>query len=349
MQRFPLFVVIALIVSACSREMKQSVVVRPVISYRVQSIGHVNQDYAGMAVPDQVTNLAFTVSGQIIQLNIEEGKSVPQGFVIAEVNPRDFRLSVESSRSAYITAQAQLERSKRLLERQAVSLQDYEIAQTRYVEAKASYENAQGLLYDTKLRAPFAGVIEKQYADNYQRVGAGEAVVRLVKPTTLKVRFTMPESGLYLLRAKHKSFTVTFDNYRGVAFKAELREYVPTSSDGTGVPVTLLLTDERLLAANNPYTLTPGMSCTINLRIDTPSESQETSVPVTAVFTADGGEHPYVWIISAGDSVMRREVTLGELFGTDMVTIRSGILPGDRVVTAGVYQLREGEKVKILK
>ncbi|MFR5934795.1 MAG: hypothetical protein ACLUGU_03800 [Alistipes shahii] len=45
---------------------------------------------------------------------------------------------------------------------------------------------------------------------------------------------------------------------------------------------------------------------------------------------------------------MRREVTLGELFGRDRVVVDSGVAPGERVVTAGVYQLREGERVRIL-
>ena len=54
------------------------------------------------------------------------------------------------------------------------------------------------------------------------------------------------------------------------------------------------------------------------------------------------------WIVGAGDRVMRREVTLGELFGRDRVVVDSGVAPGERVVTAGVYQLREGERVRIL-
>ena len=334
---------------SCERNRQQPVMVRPVKVFQVHSMGYVSQNYAGMAVADQATNLAFTVSGQIIALNIEEGKQIPAGYVIAQINPRDFRLSVESARSAYLTAEAQLQRSKRLVEQQAISRQDYEIAQTQYVESKAAYENAEGLLYDTRLRAPFAGVVEKQYVDNYQRVGAGESVIRLVRPETRKVRFTMPESGLSLLREKRKHFTVEFDNYRGVEFVAALKEYVPTSSDGTGVPVSLVLDDPRLLSDDTLYIITPGMSCTVNLRIDNPEEIPETSVPVTAVFTPDGSSRPCVWVVTSNRRVERREVVLGELFGTDRVVVRSGLSPGDEVVTAGVYQIREGETVKILK
>ncbi len=60
-----------------------------------------------------------------------------------------------------------------------------------------------------------------------------------------------------------------------------------------------------------------------------------------------GGD--YVWTVGDDDRVSLRRVTLGELYGRDRVVIDSGVAPGDRVVTAGVYRLREGERVRILK
>lgn len=62
---------------------------------------------------------------------------------------------------------------------------------------------------------------------------------------------------------------------------------------------------------------------------------------------AEGGT--WVWIVNADDRVSLRGVELGELFGTDRVSVLRGVTPGERVVTAGVYRLREGEQVRILK
>ena len=53
--------------------------------------------------------------------------------------------------------------------------------------------------------------------------------------------------------------------------------------------------------------------------------------------------------VTGDGHVVRREVTLGELYGRDRVVVDSGVEPGERVVTAGVYQLRQGERVRILK
>ena len=71
------------------------------------------------------------------------------------------------------------------------------------------------------------------------------------------------------------------------------------------------------------------------------------SLPVSAVYApAEGGT--YVWVVIGGDRVERRAVTLGELYGRDRVVVDSGVEPGERVVTAGVYQLRQCERVRIL-
>ena len=88
------------------------------------------------------------------------------------------------------------------------------------------------------------------------------------------------------------------------------------------------------------------MSCTITMQSADPV-TDAVSLPVSAIFApAEGGT--YVWVVAGDDRVVRREVTLGELYGRDRVVVDSGVEPGERVVTAGVYQLRQGERVRIL-
>lgn len=320
---------------------KPAQVVRPVKIYTVESLSHVDKDFAGMSTADSITNLAFRVTGQLIKINVIEGQSVGKGEVIAEIDPRQYRLQMEAAKAEYLTSQSQLERSKRLIAKQAVSQQDYEIAQANFVQAQAAYENALSLLTDTRLRAPFSGAIEKMYADNFQQVQQGQEIARLVNPVTRSVKFTMPETALQTLKLPAKQFTVIFDNYKGVAFPALLKEYVQSSTQATGIAVTLTLT-----GVPPQYNIAPGMSCTINLKVDNPGYEGVTAVPITAVYSVDGQKK--VWVVTGG-AVMSKDVQLGELFGTDMAIVETGLHPGEDVVTAGVYQLVEGEKVKILK
>ena len=75
----------------------------------------------------EYVKLAFRVSGQIISLPVIEGEKVKKGQLIAAIDPRDIALQYAATKSAYETASAQVERNKRLLSRQAISVQEYEI------------------------------------------------------------------------------------------------------------------------------------------------------------------------------------------------------------------------------
>lgn len=320
--------------------------IRPVKLYKTESLGEINRDFAGMSVATNMAELAFRVSGQLLSFNIEEGKVLKKGFLIASLDPRDFQYKVDAARSVMVSAKARFDRVGRLLKHQAISQQDYEIAKTQYDESRSAYDNADGALNDTKLYTPFSGNIEKTYVNNYQRVSAGEPVARLVSPITLKVRFTIPDIAISLLSLPDKSFHIEFDSYPNTSFSAYLHEYVETSSDATGVPVTLIIDDKRVIKGE--YKVYPGMSCNINMKITNQSKEKITAVPISAIYApASGGT--MVWVYNKDGFVHSQNVEMGDLFGVDMVTITNGITPGVEVVSAGVYKLSENEQVKVLK
>ena len=335
-----------LLSSGCSSTPAVTDDVRPVKLYKTESLGRINKDYAGMSVAEEIAELAFRVSGQLIELDVEDGKVVGKGALIGRLDPRDFQYKEDAALSVMVSAKARFERMGRLLKHQAISQQDYEIAQTQYEESKSAFEYAQGALNDTRLFAPFYGNIEKTYMNNYQRAMAGDPVVRLVAPRTAKVKFTMPDNALSLLSLDDMQMTVQFDNYPEVLFPAYLHEYVLSSSDATGIPVSIMLDDPRVNAGE--YMITPGMSCNINLKIDNKGRVDMTAVPVNAIYSpASGGT--MVWVCDKDGVVHTQSVTLGDLFGSDMVTVKKGLAPGTEVVSAGVYRLSEGEQVKVLK
>jgi multidrug efflux pump subunit AcrA (membrane-fusion protein) len=69
-------------------------------------------------------------------------------------------------------------------------------------------------------------------------------------------------------------------------------------------------------------------------------------VPVSAVAKLDTGEQ-VAWVLGPEEKVTRRSLTIGAVTG-GQVEIVDGLQPGDRVVVAGVTQLREGLQVRDL-
>ena len=205
-ENIPLFIFLSLV--SCGSPRPDAAAVRPVKVVVAAGAEFLDKDFAGLATPDDAVNLAFKLSGQVLDVPVSQGENVKKGALLAELDPRDVRLKVDADKSAYAEAESQLARMKRLLDHEAVSRQEYEAAQTRYAQARSAYENSKDLLADTKLRAPFDAVVEDKYVDVYQRVQSGEPILRIVGPTTTTVKFTLPERGLYLLSLPTTRFAV---------------------------------------------------------------------------------------------------------------------------------------------
>lgn len=334
-------VVLALLPSCRNRVATRSDEPRPVKVATIEALDYTERDFAGMATADDAVNLAFKLSGQVSSVDVSKGDAVRRGQLLAQLDPRDVELQVESDRSQYERARSQYERMQRLLDHEAVSQQEYESARTTFVQAQSTYENSRDLLSQTKLRAPFDGVIERTYVDTYQRVQSGQTILRLVSPISTTVEFTMPERSMALLSDSLTRFYVRFDNYPDVQFAARLDTYAKTASDASGFPVSLKLDRE----ATARYRISPGMTCEVTIR-QADHKGEELSVPLSSIYApAAGGT--YVWVVEADDRVRQQAVELGDVFGNDRVSIRNGLSAGERVVTAGVYRLRDGERVKI--
>ena len=332
-----------LLLTSCGKGRgKDDVKPRYVRATRVSAVDYIDRDFAGMATADDAVNLAFKISGQVLSVDVAKGDYVKKGELLSRLDPRDVELQVAADLSQFERARAQEERMKRLLSHEAVSQQEYESAYAAFVQARSTYENSQSLLADTRLRAPFAGVVERTYVDTYQRVQSGQTIVRLVNPMSTTVEFTMPEKSLSLLSDSSTRYSVRFDNFPDETFPARLDTYAKTASDASGFPVALKISK----ADSERYGISPGMTCQVTLRVSD-SAKHDLAIPLSAVYApAEGGT--YVWVITSDNTVERRRVELGDIFGRDMVSVQQGLYAGEQVVTAGVYRLQEGQRVKIL-
>lgn len=318
-------------------------IARPVKSTIATSLEYVARDFAGLSTPMMSVNLAFKISGQILSTPVGRGDLIERGALLSEIDPRDVELQLISDESNYQQARSAYDRARRLLSHDAISQQEVESAESSYLTAKSLYENSREMLSETTINAPFRAVVERVYVDDYQRVQAGEAVVRIVSPTTSKVEFTLPEGYLRLMEDSLTRFKVRFDNFPDILFDARLDEYARTSSDASGFPVSLQLTSPDPV----PYGISSGLSATITM-IATEPDRGAVMLPLTAIYSPIAGG-TYVWIVDSQGRVEQREVEIAELAGRSSVVVDRGVKSGDRVVTAGVYQLQDGQRVKLME
>lgn len=344
--KFLLVVMCAACVVSCKEpEVKESGP-RPVKVTRVEPLGVIEKSFSGLVSPDQFSDLAFKVSGPLIALNVEEGERVKKGQVVAEIDPLDYRLQYEAKKSSYLTAKSQMERADKLIGKQAISRQDYESTQAGYANAKAAYENAANMLEETRLTAPFDGFIQKKYVENYQKIQAGQGVVCLINPNKLLVKFTLPENNMHYLLSNPDIY-VEFENYREELFRARIKEYIEASPDGSGVPVSLYVDDERFNL--NDYKVATGFSCRVVLNISQEDFRDYMQVPLTALFSDPQTREKRVFIYnSSTGKVEQRTVKDGGMLNRDRVIITEGLKSGEKVVVAGTTRLTDGQAVNVL-
>lgn len=206
----------------------------------------------------------------------------------------------------------------------------------------AAVRDAENRLSFTSLFAPFDSEVAARYVDNFQTIQAQQPVLRLFSTTEVKIVVQVPE-GAISYADQVESMICRFDAFPDRSFTGEVFEIGRQASRTTRTfPVTVLVKQTE------GATILPGMAASVQpvLKESAAIERQNLTLPVAAVFTPETAEQSCVWVVDeAGGTVSRREVKLGQLTLLGIVVI-SGVEPGDRVVTAGVHSLREGQQVR---
>ena len=329
---------------------------RPV---RVEVVSSVDagrrRSFSGTCEPAVEPKLSFKVDGTIARRPVDMGDRVRRGTLIAELDPSDFQLQVEEAVAALRraeaesrNAQASFARIRGLYENGNASRTDFDGARAAaessqaYVESiRKRAELARQQLSYTRLVAPVAGAVAEVSAEVNENVRAGQEVVRLAAEEGYEVAVTVPESLIGQIR-HGQDVRVTFDALPGRSFPGTVTEVgVTTSATGTAFPVKARLDED------DPG-MRPGMAAELEFRFESPGDAAVFRVPAHAVAEDRAGRFVFV-VEPSGDErgvVRRRSVQVGALT-PEGIEVREGLGEGDRLVTAGISQLEDGDTVRL--
>lgn len=307
-----------------------------------------NFTYSGEVRGRYESQLAFQVGGKIIKRQVDLGKTVHAGDVLMQLDPKDLQqvvnigsAQVYSADSQLKLAEANLNRYRRLYEQNAISRAQLDQYQTAYDaavaatrQASAQYVQGANQLDYSTLVADSDGVVASVDAEAGQVVSAGQSVITLVRDGEREIEISVPENRVEEVRTASK-VEVTFWALPNKVVAGKIREIAPMADK---VSRTYKV---RVSLINAPPEVKLGMTATV--AIASPGNKQPvTYIPLSAVYqTAD---IPSVWVVSE-DVVHLKPIKVGA-FGDGKVAVAEGLSAGDRIVTAGVHKLREGQKVR---
>lgn len=338
-----------LLLAACTEKPAKTEDVRPVRVLVVAPSGAKTQvELAGEVQPRYESQLGFRVGGKVIARRVEVGTVVKRGQVLMQLDATDFQLaqaqakaSVSAADSSLVLAQAELNRYRELRQKNFVSQALLDSKEAAYKAALANHEQATvGLRVQanqssyTSLVADADGVVTSLGAEVGQVVAAGIPVVRLARTSETEVRVSIPEDQVGTLKRVSALTVRTWANPE-LELEGRLRELSPMAD-----PATRTFTAKiSIPKASSEIRL--GMTAMVSFSTETPPGIR---LPLTALF--NHRDKTAVWLVENG-SVKLASVEVAGAIGNE-VMILSGLNPGQTVVTAGVNQLREGQKVSVL-
>ncbi len=294
--------------------------------------------------------LRAEVPGRVVDFDAQIGDRVEAGEVVARLDVGRAATALRAASAQVSQAQAQLataERQRDLARRLHATggaprarLDDAEdavrVAAAALEAARAQVQVTRRGLTEAVVRAPFAGAIAARYLDEGELASPGAPLAELVDTSELEARVLLgPRQALDLPVGARA--TLAAPARPGESFEAEvLRVGEVVDPRSRRLPVELTIHDPQ-------HRLRPGLLA--RFFVETSAPRRALLVPSDAVFARYGQPHVYV---VRGETAERTPVQLGETFG-ELVEVRSGLAPGDRIVVAGLDRVVDGRPVHVVE
>lgn len=296
----------------------------------------------------------------------------------AGARPEDIRIietNLAAARDDLSLARKELERYAILYENQAVSEQAYDRAKNQAAslsarvaaleeqlardrggarkedimaaraavqELEARLAIAKDQLADTRLVAPFSGVVTSRTPDPHEMVAQGSPVMTLDDLGRMEIPVDVPETHIRQFldsRGAGHQYSAVFLTRKDRVFPARLTEFSHRADQATGTyrfVFTVTPAPEDLVF--------PGMTAEIRLASSQKTEDAVT-VPLQALLGAAGNSAHVFRVDPSTQTLSRRKVRFETLAGGTEVRVTEGLSPDDLVVAQGAAFVRQGQKV----
>lgn len=292
-----------------------------------------NLQLSGSLEADEQVELRSEIMGVVESINFKEGSQVSKGQVLLRVNDIELRAQLSKVGTAKQLASENERRAKLLLEKQAISQEDYDVASAEYKSAQAEAQLIAAQLGKATIRAPFSGTIGLRYISEGTYVTPATPIATLVNTKQLKITFSIPAK--YASRIKLNSEISFTTSGSETEHTAKIYAIEPQ------IDVATRTLKMRALADNSGGTLFPGMFASVILPLETVDDAilvpSESLIPIQngkMIFIAEGGKAKQIKV----ETGSRTESS---------IRILSGLKAGDTILTSGVMSLKDGVPVKV--
>ncbi|MEY4432206.1 MAG: hypothetical protein RLZZ44_336 [Bacteroidota bacterium] len=292
---------------------------------RLQSFDN-NLTLSGSIEANEQVEIRSEVSGIVKNIYFQEGSNVTKGQVLFKVNDIELKAQLAQAKTKENLASENERRAKLLLQKEAISQEEYDVAKADYQSAKAQSQLILAQIEKTSVRAPFSGKIGLRSISPGTYVTPSLFVAKLVNSGQLKITFSIPEKyASQVNKNRIITFKVTGSD---ASYSAKIYAIEPE------VEIATRTLKVRALADNKKGELIPGTFADVQLPLDIIKDA--VVIPTESIIPVQEGKK--VFISNKG---IAKEVMVATATRTDAsILVLSGLKAGDTVLTSGVMSLK---------
>ena len=309
----------------------------------------------GTVQPIVTATVRPQLSGNIFTINFREGQVVAKGQLLAQIDPRPYRLALAQAEANLTRDESQLNLARVDLHRYQVLLSQDSIARQQVDTQAATVKQQEGIvaadraaigtaklnLHYTSITAPVAGRIGLRQVDigNYVSPGDANGIAVITQTDPIDISFAVPQGNLPGILARRGTgaalpVTATDQGGQNVIARGKFLTFDNQIDATTGT------VKAKARFPNSGGTLFPNEFVNVTLLVDTLKNAA--TVPVTAV--RHGTQGDFVFVLQGDHTVKMQTIKQGPSSGAN-VAVLSGLTLGQTVITEGADNLEDGSRV----
>jgi membrane fusion protein (multidrug efflux system) len=300
----------------------------PVDIYVAQEVNQGSTILAtGTVVPNEEVELKSEASGRLVKLNLQEGGFVKKGQLIAKINDEDLIAQLKKLKYEEEFAAQNEARQKKLLDIDAISKEEYDIAVNQVNTLGADKEYLEVQLEKTSVVAPFSGTLGFKNISEGAYITPSVIIANLVQTNPAKIDFNIPEKYASKIKVGQKvSFSLDGDE--------EIIQAMVIAIDPK-IDENLRTLKVRAKTSNSNGKLLPGMFTKVEIPL---GKEKSIMIPSEAIIPILKGKK--IFVMKNG---MAKEVIIKTGLRTDtQVSVEEGLIVGDSVVVSALMSVKKG-------
>ena len=289
----------------------------------------------GSIIANETTEIHPEVSGRLVYLNINEGKTVGKGALLAKIYDGDLQAQLKKLNVQVAVAEQTVKRMGELLKIGGVSQQEYDLSALQVNTIRADMEIVRTSISRTEVRAPYGGTLGLKNISPGAYITPATTITTIRQNSQLKLTFNLPEK-----------FTSNMKPGQVVEFTVEGNPKKYTAkivAAESGLEENTRSQNIRALVTNNDGKLLPGVFAKVVT--DFNADPNGLMIPTQAILPQARGKK----VIIYQNGIAKFTDVVTGVRDSSFIQITSGLKAGDTIITTGLMSLKPDAKVALSK